>query len=238
MHKSKYDKELRIGLVLYGGVSLAIYIYGVVYEFLRLVREEGAYAQLTQKTGLKPVIDIISGSSAGGINGLFLAKALTTGADLDPLKDLWIQKGDLELLVNSENTSPLSMLDSSFYEQQIREALKRIVADSPATAARRSTNLLDLFITATNLDGIITEYGKPFFRSPIQTKHHNTVFHLKARPGSYGLFDNLKMPEGASPSEETKSHLESMINMLSSNRDATNDFDTATVDVDPDTGAR
>lgn len=28
----------RFGLVLYGGVSLAIYIYGVVFEFWRLVR--------------------------------------------------------------------------------------------------------------------------------------------------------------------------------------------------------
>ena len=31
-------RELRIGLVLYGGVSLAIYIYGVAYEFWRLIR--------------------------------------------------------------------------------------------------------------------------------------------------------------------------------------------------------
>ena len=30
--------EVRIGLVLYGGVSLAVYIYGVVVEVQRLLR--------------------------------------------------------------------------------------------------------------------------------------------------------------------------------------------------------
>ena len=236
MRKSKYDKELRIGLVLYGGVSLAIYIYGVAYEFLRLVREEGAYAQLIQKIGSKPVIDVISGSSAGGINGLFLAKALTTGADLEPLKDLWIQKGDLETLVNSENDKPLSMLDSNYYETQLREALERITPSSPTAAARRGTNLLDLFITATNLDGIITEYGQPFFRSPIQTKHHNTVFHLRARPGSYDMFEHFHIEDNKELPDETRTHFESMLTMLASDREAFNDFDAQQANIDADTG--
>jgi hypothetical protein len=73
-------------------VSLAIYIYGVVNEFLRLVRQEDAYGELTRAAGVKPTIDVIFGSSAGGINGLFLAKALASGADLSPLKELWIQQ--------------------------------------------------------------------------------------------------------------------------------------------------
>ena len=45
------QRQIRIGLVLYGGVALAIYIYGVAVEFLRLVRasegvEENAYTSL------------------------------------------------------------------------------------------------------------------------------------------------------------------------------------------------
>ena len=35
------SREIRIGLVLYGGVSLAIYINGVAREFHRAVRGEG-----------------------------------------------------------------------------------------------------------------------------------------------------------------------------------------------------
>lgn len=86
MEQNRAEKELRIGLVLYGGVSLCIYIYGVVYEFLRLARGEGPYRELAEKTQVKPIIDVISGTSAGGINGLFLAKALATGADLIAIK--------------------------------------------------------------------------------------------------------------------------------------------------------
>ena len=35
-------KELRLGLVLYGGVSLAVYIYGVVLELYRIIRRARA----------------------------------------------------------------------------------------------------------------------------------------------------------------------------------------------------
>src|SRR5215468_555307 len=38
------DREVRIALVLYGGVSLAIYIHGVTQELLRAVRATAAAA--------------------------------------------------------------------------------------------------------------------------------------------------------------------------------------------------
>src|SRR4051794_31098671 len=37
------------------------------------------------------VVDIISGSSAGGINGVYLAKALCNDQDIGPLKNLWVE---------------------------------------------------------------------------------------------------------------------------------------------------
>ncbi len=225
MNQSKYEKELRIGLVLYGGVSLAIYIYGVVYEFLRLVREEGAYARLIDEAKVKPVIDVISGSSAGGINGLFLAKALTTGGDLKPLKELWIQKGDLEALVNTDSKRPLSLLDSDYYERQLREALGRVRPDPTATESKRSINLLDLFITATNLDGIITEYGEPFCRPPIQSKYYGTVFHFKTRPGHYDLSRLLEDDVQQKLPQETSILVQDLLRVLKQEREEANDFD-------------
>jgi predicted acylesterase/phospholipase RssA len=104
-----YDREVRFAVVMYGGVSLAIYINGVAQELLRLVRstspshptpngltgtervyrkvaklfseEGGASSPLNTSgaPGTRFVIDIISGTSAGGINGVFLAKALANG---------------------------------------------------------------------------------------------------------------------------------------------------------------
>ena len=95
------EPELRLGLVLYGGVSLAVYIYGVVVEVQRLLqasarfeggigsgrrrdRVEGGYAKaLSRRRAYRGTsVDIISGTSAGGINGILLAKALAEGGDV------------------------------------------------------------------------------------------------------------------------------------------------------------
>ena len=47
------------------------------------------------------VVDIITGTSAGGINGILLAKALANGLDdIDALKQLWIKEGQLDDLLN------------------------------------------------------------------------------------------------------------------------------------------
>src|SRR4051812_30464816 len=82
-------KELRIALVCYGGVSLAIYMHGITKEIQRAVqaavREErgidsddetqseqayrGILASLEEKkkVSTRIVVDAIAGSSAGGI---------------------------------------------------------------------------------------------------------------------------------------------------------------------------
>src|SRR5262245_24122222 len=118
------SNEVRFAVVMYGGVSLAIYINGVAKELLQLVRSttlndgranpnpsatERVYRKLSYllagqcdnvadaETHLKGnragatrfVIDIISGTSAGGINGIFLAKALANAQDIKKLEQLW-----------------------------------------------------------------------------------------------------------------------------------------------------
>lgn len=114
-------KELRLGLVCYGGVSLAIYMHGVTKEIHRAVRasvlgereiksaddakSEQAYrallADLAEEQGVQTriVIDQIAGSSAGGINGIFLAKALAHDLSQDRLRDLWFEHGDLGKII-------------------------------------------------------------------------------------------------------------------------------------------
>ena len=114
-------KELRLGLVCYGGVSLAIYMHGMTKEIHRAIRasvleehelpsaaeaaSELAYRELLKALRAKRnvhtriVVDAIAGSSAGGINGIFLAKALAHDLNQDPLRDLWFEHGDLEKII-------------------------------------------------------------------------------------------------------------------------------------------
>src|SRR6476619_5349549 len=101
--KPVIEKEVRFAVVMYGGVSLAIYINGVAQELLRLVRSTAEHGKpltgteriyrkvsfylASEQDGIEQAdaddatsppptrftVDIISGTSAGGINGIFLA---------------------------------------------------------------------------------------------------------------------------------------------------------------------
>jgi len=116
----KREKELRLALVCYGGISLAVYMHGISKEIWRLARascafndgampaegSQGVYRALLEeierdhKLTLRVLVDIIAGASAGGINGVFLGQAISTGQSLEPLTDLWLNSADIEALLD------------------------------------------------------------------------------------------------------------------------------------------
>lgn len=115
-------KELRIALVCYGGVSLAVYMHGVTKELWKLARASSAfhggkvpqigsevvYLRLIRRIEehhrlrLHILPDIIAGASAGGINGVFLAQAIHSGESLEPLTDLWLDCADVDVLLDPD----------------------------------------------------------------------------------------------------------------------------------------
>ncbi|MBB3032886.1 patatin-like protein [Alteriqipengyuania lutimaris] len=112
------QKELRIALVCYGGVSLAVYMHGVTKEVWNLARASralhsgedspsgvaAAYRELLDlladehELRLRVLPDIFSGASAGGINAVFLAQAIHSGRSLEPLTDMWLDNADIDRL--------------------------------------------------------------------------------------------------------------------------------------------
>jgi patatin-related protein len=124
-------KELRLALVCYGGVSLAIYMHGMTKELHRLAKAsaeldggvdeagssptEGAWREVLTVTtseppaGVRPrvVVDVIAGTSAGGINGIYLAKALAHNGSQDGLRDVWFDRGDIRELVRGPKWVPI-----------------------------------------------------------------------------------------------------------------------------------
>jgi len=123
------EKELRLALVCYGGVSLAVYMHGVTKEVWRLARASRDFCSgdtATEPGGSQAVYraileasrgeadlkirvlpDIVAGASAGGINGVFLAHAIETGQSLDPLTELWLRDADADILLDPD-ARPLS----------------------------------------------------------------------------------------------------------------------------------
>jgi hypothetical protein len=119
------EKELRLALVCFGGISLAVYMHGISKEILKLVRSsrrlhdiedraarsnarfedsvalddpeydtEPVYFELLRTIGqhveLRVIVDVIAGASAGGINGVMLARALAHDLPVAHLRDMWL----------------------------------------------------------------------------------------------------------------------------------------------------
>jgi patatin-related protein len=115
------EKELRLALICYGGISLAVYMHGITKEVWRLARASrdfhasargggsgDVYSRLLAAIAsecaieLRVLVDILTGASAGGINAIFLAEAISTGRSLDPLTELWLETADVDRLIDPE----------------------------------------------------------------------------------------------------------------------------------------
>jgi patatin-related protein len=239
----RLEQEVRFAVVMYGGVSLAIYINGVAQELFRLVRatapeapgarrvffptdekEDGrdpldgservyrSLGQILNLTGAPEkaddpgapvrtrfVVDIISGTSAGGINGVFLGRAIAEKQDFGISADLWRETADIgELLNDGKSYKGLpatasrkaeSLLNGLRLYWKAREALTKMAerkvkpADGflPAYAEQ-----LDLAVTSTDLGGL----PLPIRLSDATTvleRSHRAVFRFSyGTPGAIG----------------------------------------------------
>lgn len=218
----EYEKEVRLAIVMYGGVSLAIYINGITQELLRLVRSTAANRTAGELAGTELIyrkvawlmgeegrrldhlpageciqastrfiIDIISGTSAGGINGIFLAKALANDQDLEKLKQLWIKEGDLALLINDKKSHtgeklkrlrprkpPESLLNGQRMYLKLLDAFTDMdeTASSPQTTASPNVEDLDLYVTTTDIEGIPLPIR--LADKVVYERRHRNVFHF------------------------------------------------------------
>jgi patatin-related protein len=187
------SRETRFGLVMYGGVSLAIYINGVAREFFRAVRGAGVYKLMKALTDTDVVVDVISGTSAGGINGIMLAYALCNNKDFASCASLWRLDGDVRSLLRSpyrDAERSESLFDSEDYYQPRLEAAFREMPDYVGEDGEINSPFpeLDLFVTGTDVDGqISTQFDDA--GHPIDVKDHRSVFLLKHRRGRKHPFE-------------------------------------------------
>ena len=248
------EQEVRLAVVMYGGVSLAIYIHGVAQELLSLVRAtaperpfraaedspevggrgqaallsaaadappgrrlrgaEAVYRKLGQllpraagpaspptappagdSIRTRFVVDILSGTSAGGINGIFLAKSLAANRPMDALRRLWVEEGDLAKLINDGRSyadevgdlrrqdPPASLLNSQRMYAKLLLALARMDL-GPEPPETPFVDELDLFVTATDIDGLPLELLQGDVT--VSERRHKNVFHFRYARGDDG----------------------------------------------------
>ena len=150
-------EEVRFGVVMNGGVSLAVWMGGVSLELDRLVKAAGGrgpYADLLRLTGCTARVDVVSGTSAGGVNGAALALAqVNRFADLASLRDVWVEQGRIEALLRQPfRGAPSSLLKGDdHFLPQLNAAMARLA--EPLDPVPPALAPMDLTMATTVLGG-------------------------------------------------------------------------------------
>ncbi len=240
----RYTAEVRFGVVMYGGVSLAVYINGVTRELYEMacatprrplpapapkssreiydrlswlnanpgLRADYA-ARLAHRTDpaadpwgavslagaerSRLVVDVVSGTSAGGINGVFLAKALANGEEFRSLEDLWLDEGDIGRLLNDaesyadlgdrapdRSARPRSLLNSDRMYLKLLDALQQM-RPMPGVARGGESPLveqMDLFVTTTDIAG--APVALRLFDKVVYERRYKQSFHFQYPNGT------------------------------------------------------
>jgi patatin-related protein len=173
-------EDVRIALVMSGGISLAVWIGGVATE-IHAVSEShpgqgGVYGDLLDITRSSLRVDVITGTSAGGLNGGFLALASAYGTSMAALADLWIDKGAFGRLLRSPSASnPPSLLrGDDYFLPELREAfvaLRPSAGVSPRPPARHPIHLA---MTTTLLTGDVRRFSDDHGTDIIEEEHRGT----------------------------------------------------------------
>jgi patatin-related protein len=191
-------QEIRIATVLNGGVSLAVWMSGVTLELHHLalsaqqIDRWSTYQQVLDLLGATVRIDVIAGTSAGGINGAFLALAQTHRRDLALLRDLWTDCGALEDLLRpaTEKQPPSLLQGDQYFLPQVHAALQSTVSDvdNPKLGSGDAPRTpLELILTGTLWSGRTSSFTDDMGVG-ITERDYNALFHFSrnAEPGAAG----------------------------------------------------
>ncbi len=203
-------QEIRFATAMTGGVSLAIWMGGVARELNLLDqasrrREHGPppdadaltpddrrvrdlYGALLDLLDVVVRIDVLAGTSAGGINAALLGLCHATGWDLGWLRDVWLTAGDIDLLLRdpAARNPPSLLRGDGVLLEQLDRSISR--PDAPMSALARPTTV---HITTTLLDGETGRFTDSYGTLVPDVNHLGlfrfTEHDLRTEPGRHAL---------------------------------------------------
>ncbi len=164
--------QLRLAVAMRGGVSLAVWIGGALAEIDVMRRaldgktddgkpesagsdpNEEVYSLLLRLAGYSSVqVDVLSGASAGGLNGAIYAASLMYGFDFRHMLPIWVRLADLESMTRVrskyEGRPADSLLEGDdYFLRQLREELTTLVQNAGLPRGTEPS-FLDLVLTGT-----------------------------------------------------------------------------------------
>ena len=145
MGRTEDIEEHRLAVVMNGGVSLAVWMGGFARQLDDVRRaslgrpappgdEDEARAEhrlhelwCGHTASTRVIVDVVAGTSAGGLNGVLLATAIAGDTPLTMLRSLWMRAAQLDeqgLLRPQEQAA--SVLSGGYFLDQIRGALREL----------------------------------------------------------------------------------------------------------------
>src|SRR5215218_2243836 len=189
-------EEVRLAIALNGGVSLAVWMGGCAVELDR-ARRAGTqqpsriYDALCECFKRRLVIDLLSGTSAGGINGALLGAAMSSGRRLDPgfVRDCWIDLGDMGALLHSTSEeSPTALMDGQKFHQDLASIFKAILGTDEGVPGFKESALPEdapdrglvpsLDITMTDVIGVERRF-RDYWGGELIAREHRPRFQFR-----------------------------------------------------------
>lgn len=209
-------QQLRLALAMRGGASMAVWIGGAVAEINRLrtafptdpaaedapadgdqpgdlpsgdPERDHPWAALAELAGYDSVdVDVLAGTSAGGLNGVLMAASVVYGMRFDAMRGTWVRLADLEAMARPVpkfwQPRPPSLLEGDAY---FRGELARAITDHLPQGRTDGAGggRMDLLLTATLLDPVAESHfdGRA---EPITQQRRRATFRFRHR-GEPGL---------------------------------------------------
>ena len=202
-------QRLRLAVAMTGGVSLAVWMGGVAREVNLLtqgsdlrIRGEGEtrvplsgappgslalrvrdlYGQLLDLVDMTAAVDVLSGTSAGGINAAVLGLANARRLDLGTLRDLWLRAGAFDQLLQDPQASPspTSLLKGDRHLlSALREGLTDLTTASSGTTDKNLARETTVHITTTLLHGQDGRFTDDYGNSVTDADNHGLFTFTK-----------------------------------------------------------
>jgi predicted acylesterase/phospholipase RssA len=187
--------EQRFALVLNGGVSLAVWMGGVIEEVnsLRMVSAQpdpqnaSTRAKLSRdawrailETAKKTVtVDLVAGTSAGGLNGAILAHSIAMGRDLPAMREMWRDTAALteQALMQESPADTGWALSATLLGDRIQ-----LLLNADAEGCQLKPCPVTLLTTATAVTGDRSP-GADDYREPYSYRDSRRVFRFKRSIG-------------------------------------------------------
>ncbi|MFD0144305.1 MULTISPECIES: patatin-like protein [unclassified Streptomyces] len=188
-------EQTRLALVLNGGVSLAVWMGGVTHEIDLLRRASRAvrsglppeyvdprdrpvfelWKRVVHEANTHVLVDVIAGTSAGGLNGSLLAAAIGRGTALPNLRETWRNAAALDDDKLLRKPPHNSVLDGRFFQDTIGDIL------SGMGSSERDAEPVTLFVTATALDGVPEDF-QDGFGGRFDVADHRRIYKFQHDP--------------------------------------------------------